>query len=172
MFKYLFLIACVSIAFSFKASSIKENASFLKPGGDPINFTLRNTEGKKVSLSDFRGKFVVIDFWASWCAPCMEELPATKKLIDDMSGNDKVVFLFISFDKNEDLWKDKVEDMGAPGIHLIAAESSDQIKSMFNLDGIPHYTWINTKGVIVAKDAARPSEFGTKAILKTYILKD
>jgi len=172
MNKKLLLFISVIIAFSFKAPSDKEKSELLMPAGDPVNFTLEDTAGKKVSLSDFRGKFVVIDFWASWCAPCLEELPATKKLIEDMKSNDKVVFLFVSFDKNEDLWKDKVEETGAHGVHLIAGTSSDKLKAMFNLDGIPHYSWINTKGVIVAKDAARPSEFGTKAILKTYVMKD
>jgi len=171
MIKKLFVLSFIAIGFSFKASDANMPARNPLPA-DAVNFTLTDTAGKKVSLSDFRGKFVVIDFWASWCAPCLEELPASKKLADDMAGNDKVVFMFISFDKNEDLWKDKVDDTGTKGIHLFAGEHGDQLKDMFNMDGIPHYAWINSKGVIVAKNAMHPSDFGTKAVLKGYIAKD
>jgi thiol-disulfide isomerase/thioredoxin len=176
MVKKLLLFAAVLMAFSFKIPAgqkyISQPKAELFPNGQQVNFTLLDTGDKKVSLSDFKGKFVVIDFWASWCAPCREELPATKKLIEEMAGNDNVVFLFISFDKDEELWKQHIDEDEMPGIHLIAGDHKEELKSKFGLEGIPHYTWINSKGVIVAQDAMHPSDFGVKVALKTYMMKD
>jgi thiol-disulfide isomerase/thioredoxin len=172
MLKRAFFIIAVVAAFSFQSAPTIKYQPAMLPGGDPVNFTLVDTAGNKVSLSDFRGKFVVIDFWATWCAPCQEELPSTQKLLQDMAGNDKVVFIFVSFDKDEEMWKQRIEDDGLTGVNLIAGDKKEELKSIFGLEGIPHYTWINSKGVIVAKDAMHPTDFGVKAALKGYMMKD
>jgi len=174
--KKLFLFLCIIAAFSFKSApsitSHKDTKLFRARSGNPVDFKLKDINGKIVSLSDFRGKFVVIDFWASWCIPCREEMPAAEKLINDLSGNDKVVFLFISFDEDADAWKKAAKKHEDDGPQLIVGDKNEDLKAMFNMDEIPHFAWINSKGVIVKMDAPRPSEFGTKATLKAYLMAD
>jgi thiol-disulfide isomerase/thioredoxin len=169
---FFFFMLCLLAAPAFAQSD--DDGDDPSPSGDMsyMNLTLNDTNGKKVSLKDFKGKFIVIDFWASWCSPCLAEIEPMKKLEQDMAKNDKVVFVSISFDDNEDLWKDYVQDQGMHGVQLYAQESDkDKIKRMFHFNSLPYFVWINGDGKIVSKDAARPSEFGTKAKLKAYILK-
>ncbi len=59
-------------------------------------FTLRDLNGKKVSIKDYQGKIVVIDFWATWCIPCKQAFPGMQQLIDKYAGRKDVVFLFIN----------------------------------------------------------------------------
>ena len=125
------------------------------PSGEPIDFKLKDIKGRLVSLSDFKGKFVVIDFWASWCIPCREEMPATQKLASDLGDNDKLVFLYISFDEDEQAWRNAVKKNDDDGVQLIAGDKNEDLKTMFNMDEIPHFAWVNSKGVIVKKDAPR-----------------
>jgi cytochrome c biogenesis protein CcmG, thiol:disulfide interchange protein DsbE len=69
------------------------------------NFTIRQESGNVVALADFRGKIVVLNFWASWCAPCVEELPSLNRLADRYKGKDLVV-LGVSLDEDADAYKD------------------------------------------------------------------
>ena len=171
--KKLLLFLGIIATLSFKpAINSQKEISFKRRDGDVVDFKLKDLNGKMVSLSDFRGKFVVIDFWASWCIPCRAEMPAEEKMINSFSGNDKVVFLFISFDQEESKWKNAAKKYEDDGPQLIAGDKNEVLKAMFNMDEIPHFSWINSKGVIVKKDAPRPSEFGAKATLKAYLLSD
>ncbi len=69
------------------------------------NFTLRNEEGKVVALADFRGKIVVLNYWATWCPPCIEEMPSLNRLADRFRDKDLVV-LGVSLDEDADAYKD------------------------------------------------------------------
>ena len=96
---------------SIALSDIKDTASLalielqyrqtsaLFPGNNASVFTLKTRDGKNVSLTDFKGKVVYLDFWASWCGPCMMEMPSAKKLQDTFAKQD-VVFLYVSVDDN------------------------------------------------------------------------
>ena len=65
--------------------------------GDPVDFTLPDIKGKSVSLSDFRGKWVIVNYWATWCPPCLEEIPDLVDLYDN--NRDSLVVLGINHEE-------------------------------------------------------------------------
>jgi cytochrome c biogenesis protein CcmG/thiol:disulfide interchange protein DsbE len=69
------------------------------------NFTIRQESGNVVALADYRGKIVVLNFWATWCPPCIEELPSLNRLSDRYKGKDLVV-LGVSLDEDADAYKE------------------------------------------------------------------
>lgn len=71
-------------------------------------FTLRKDDGQPVSLADFRGKIVVLNFWASWCGPCVDELPSLKQFAQKYSGDDLVV-LGVSLDEDPDAYDEFIK---------------------------------------------------------------
>jgi peroxiredoxin len=68
------------------------------------NFNLTADDGTGVSLEDYRGKYVLLNFWATWCPPCVEELPSLNALYDALR-NDGLVVLGVSVDEDEDLYQ-------------------------------------------------------------------
>lgn len=127
----------------------------LAPGSLAPDFTLSDLNGKKVSLHDFKGKIVYLDFWASWCGPCRAEIPYAKKLEEQFHGKD-VVFLCVSIDQNPDSWRKAITDNDIKGVHLIVTPDSN-VPHAYNIKGIPRYVIIDKEGKIVDKNAKRPS---------------
>ena len=89
------------------------------PGDIAPDFSGRTLEGKLISLKDFKGKVVYVDIWASWCGPCVEEIPYAKKLHSAFQ-EDKVIFLNVSVDRSREAWKKKlVKEKDWLGTHII-----------------------------------------------------
>lgn len=128
----------------------------LAPGNKAPDFTLVNLEGNKVALSDFQGKVVYMDFWASWCGPCIAEIPSAKKLKEHYKGNKDVVFLYVSVDTDEKAWRNIIEKKELTGVHLYA-DGWEVASEKYNVGGIPSYFLINKDGTIAAYQAPRPS---------------
>ncbi|MGH7774913.1 MAG: peroxiredoxin family protein [Candidatus Binatia bacterium] len=78
------------------------NLEPMKDSSPTPDFTLANPSGKKLSLKDFRGKLVFLNFWASWCAPCREEMPAMERLHQEFKNKDFVVLAVNMKDKRKD----------------------------------------------------------------------
>lgn len=136
-----------------KVYAVKSRISKGKPA---IGFTYPDVSGKNVSLADFKGKIVYVDFWASWCGPCRREMPYAKKLVEKY-GRD-IVFLFVSIDENEAAWKKAMQHEKINGIHLLAKEGFEsQVLKDYGIAGIPHYLLIDKQGNIISGNAARPS---------------
>ncbi len=129
-----------------------------KPSPDFKGYT--NYNGGKASLADYRGSYVYIDVWATWCVPCIYEIPFLEKVEKQYEGKN-IKFLSISADqpKDEQKWRDMIKNKNMHGIQLMADNATE---SQFFVDyfiyGIPRFILIDPQGNIVTYDAPRPSE--------------
>jgi thiol-disulfide isomerase/thioredoxin len=128
--------------------------------GKEDDITLQTVEGKTFYLSDFKGKVVYLDFWASWCGPCRAEFPFSKAMHDKLTDKQKkkIVFLYASIDENEDAWKKALEKLQLQGEngHLKPAQNAAILRKLA-VNSIPRYVIIDKSGKIVSADATRPS---------------
>ena len=133
------------------------------PGQRAPEFALIDTSGVSVSLSDFRGKVVYMDFWASWCRPCLEKMHKMKQV--QMELNDpNLVFIHVTFDKDMEEWKSEINKNGFQGIHLQAPKGvKSTVAQHYNVKALPEYFIINTNGTF----AAKPSRFQLDKIQAT-----
>ena len=98
--------------------------------------------------SSFQGKALVIDFWATWCSPCLQEMPLSKKLHDDAKELPvEFVYLCTSSSSNLDQWKSKIAEFEISGTHIFVEEDiENELMSLFSVSGFPSYVLIDTKG--------------------------
>lgn len=117
--------------------------------------------GKPVSLSSIltKGKIHYVDFWASWCAPCMAEMPASKKLKEKYAGQ-PVNFLYFSRDDNPVAWERAVKRLGfsADESYLMPAKREFALATKLKVSSIPRYIIMDDQGNILDRDAPRPSD--------------
>lgn len=130
----------------------------LNPGNPAPNFICTDIQGKKYALSDFAGRPIYIDFWATWCGPCRQETPHLENLIESMNGVSNMAFISISLDDNKDKWKQMVQSEQMKGIQLIVDGNFDSgVAKAYQVKSIPHYVIIDSNGKIVQNNAKRPS---------------
>lgn len=124
------------------------------------SFDYENHKGGKTKLEDFRGKYVYIDVWATWCGPCRAEIPFLQKIETDYQDKN-IEFVSVSIDvaKDHDKWSAFVNDKNLGGVQLIADKdwNSDFLIS-YGINGIPRFILIDPNGKVVKANAARPSD--------------
>lgn len=108
-------------------------------------FTLNDIDGKEISLDKLKGKYVLIDFWASWCGPCIGEIKYLKEAYQKY-GKKNVVFLSISVDKDETAWKTAVEKHNLTWHQL---RDTEKVADDYKVSGIPRILLINKEGKII-----------------------
>jgi thiol-disulfide isomerase/thioredoxin len=155
----------------FVSSYEKENANYskFKKGTPSPKFNYPDTEGNYVSLDDLKGKYVYVDVWATWCAPCKKEIPFLKKLDDEYKDKD-IVFVSLSIDKLEHKhkWLKMVKDEKLQGVQIMADKDwNSDFVAAYNIRGIPRFILIDKEGNIVDSDAPRPSNPRLKELLNT-----
>ncbi len=124
-------------------------------GSKAPEFTLPDLNGMKVSLQSFLGKIVYLDFWASWCRPCLAEIPASEKLKKYFEGKE-VVFINISIDEDEAAWRMSQEKNQISGINLLCKNNESNMAKKYQVSTIPSYFLIDKKGNFIAAPAQRP----------------
>ena len=136
----------------------------LQPGQPAPDFTLPNLDGQSVSLSQFKGQVVLLDFWASWCGPCINDLPYLRK-VKEKTADWPVVFLNISLDANEDDWREAIDKHEIKGVHVRAGSGSDVAKT-YQVMGIPSYHLVNSQGLIAEIHGLRGDTDATVAAIE------
>ncbi|MDE6227917.1 MAG: redoxin domain-containing protein [Muribaculaceae bacterium] len=109
-------------------------------------FTLPDLEGKKVSLSDFRGKWVVLDFWGSWCGWCVKGFPALKEAYEKYG--DKIVVIGIDCNESEADWRAGVKKHQIPWLNLYNGNDR-ALYEAYGIEGFPTKAIINPEGHLV-----------------------
>lgn len=127
-----------------------DKAMALRPGRPAPDFTLRDLDGKPVSLSQFRGNVVLLDFWASWCGPCIGNLPYLKKIKKETAGQ-PVVFVNLSLDSSDAAWRKAIEEHGIEGVHVRSGGSGSDPAIDYNVRGIPAYFLVDPQGMVLKR---------------------
>jgi thiol-disulfide isomerase/thioredoxin len=142
---------------SYLENTVRANALNGKPS--PL-FSYENHKGGTTSLTDFKGKYVYVDVWATWCGPCKAEIPSLKKM-EEKYHDANIVFVSISVDTKKDCekWRAFVTEKELGGVQLIADKdwSSDFVKA-YLINGIPRFILIDPAGNVVQANAPRPSD--------------
>jgi peroxiredoxin len=110
-------------------------------------FAITTTDGQRVSMDDLAGKVVLIDFWATWCAPCREALPHMREIANKFQGQPLVV-LSVSLDKDEQKWKDFIGKNEMTWPQYRDGGFTGPIAKMFGVEAIPHTFTIDADGVL------------------------
>ncbi|MCU4177134.1 redoxin domain-containing protein [Carboxylicivirga sp. N1Y90] len=121
--------------------------------GQPApDFTMNDADGNPVSLSSFKGKLILVDFWASWCGPCRRENPNVVKLYAEFKDKGFDI-LGVSLDQKKDAWLKAIEDDQLTWNHVsdLKGWGNDAAK-LYAVSGIPHTVLIDAEGVIIAKN--------------------
>ncbi|WP_405291782.1 TlpA family protein disulfide reductase [Algibacter sp. Ld11] len=129
----------------------RKNLDIVTVGKPAPIFTLKSYENKDISISDYKGKYLLIDFWAYWCAPCIKGFPELKE-IRKSYPEDKLAILSISTDKNYDKWIEAVDKHKLPWTQVIDdAKLPVDISSKYVVTSIPHLLLISPEGNIIYK---------------------
>jgi len=137
-----------------------KKANGLEAGSPAPNFSLVGADNEVVSLEDFKGKVVYVDFWATWCVPCRHEILNSKNLKQQFHGRE-VVFLYISLDTNIDSWRTFIKRHELKGVHLFARDVyKSDVATQYGVRGLPSFFLIDKSGNLARVPAKRSSEPG------------
>lgn len=121
-------------------------------GQQVFDFTLNDINGNPVSISKFKGQYVLIDFWASWCSPCRAENPNIVKAYNAYKAQ-KFNVIGITIDENLDKWRQAVKEDGTPWTQLADIKNSPQsVSEYYGIRGVPSSLLLDPTGKIIAID--------------------
>lgn len=142
----VFLMGGLSMGYS---QEIEDEFKILSEPVPAPEFTLKDLDGNDVSLSDFRGKWVVLDFWGSWCRFCLQSFPEMKNVYAELHPKGLEI-IGIDCRDTDEAWRNAVERFQLPWVSLYNPGGEDNIVKKYEVIGYPTYIIINPTGLIYA----------------------
>lgn len=144
-----------------RAKKVKAAKNNLVVGSPYINFSAPNESGEEIELDTLMqdGKYIFLDFWASWCGPCRAENPNVLKMYNKYHGKGLEVVAY-SLDKSKNAWLKAIKDDGMPWIHVSDLNPNSQVTKDYGITGIPdNYLIDGSTGKIIARGLREKSLF-------------
>lgn len=153
---------------AFKKAATKRTLDYFQPiyesrmatkAGTPCpDVSFSDPQGNPHKLSEYFGKVLYIDIWATWCGPCCAEIPHIEKHVAHYKDNPKIQFISISIDSNKQAWNNKLEKDKPEWLQFLCnKEEYELISKQWGITGIPRFVIINADGTINQGEAFRPS---------------
>jgi thiol-disulfide isomerase/thioredoxin len=121
------------------------------------DFEIRDVNGEIHKLSDLKGKMIYLHFWATWCGPCLSEIPALNEFTNKVDP-EKIAVVKVCLDNEIYKFKKIIAEDKLVGLNLICDEKSfKEISKLYNISSIPHYALIDDKGLIIKNNCERPA---------------
>ena len=121
-----------------------------------------------MKFSDFKGKYVYVDVWATWCGPCIYEIPFLKTLEADYH-NRNIVFLSYSIDEDKEAWLKYVPENELGGVQIIGENAwESKLVKEYKVRGVPTFMFFDPDGNIITVKMTRPSNQETRDTFDSY----
>ena len=128
-------------------TSLTSDPSTLTSENEAPDFTLNDLNGKPLTLSSLRGKYVILDFWGSWCGWCIKGIPQMKEYYQKYAG--KFEILGIDCNDPEEKWKAAVEKYELPWLHVYNPRGDSKVLEQYEIQGFPTKIIVGPEGKIV-----------------------
>lgn len=133
-----------------------ETINLLHQGEKAPYFYLSNENGDFFSLNDFKGQYIYLTFWATWCKPCIDNIPSKNKLVQSLQGK-PVVLINICLDEDLELWQNIIKESPLKGVNLICRGNwTDILRDAYFIQSVPHYTLIDNEGFVIENNCNGP----------------
>ncbi len=128
-------------------------------GADAPDFTLKTSDGKEFTLSDYRGSYVMLDFWGTWCGWCIEGLPNVREIAHKYAG--KLTVVSVDCGDSEEAWQNGIKKYGMDWVQVYNSRA-DAIDSKYAVEGYPGFYLIDPEGKIKMMCFGEPAHFVEK----------
>lgn len=148
---------CTNKAFVQRVKTYASQFEYMYAGRPAPDAAFYDTTGKNMRFSDFKGKLLYVDVWATWCGPCKREIPDLKKLEEEYHGKN-IQFLSVSTDKDLNAWKNYLRKNEMTGLQTHQSDKPEEgVSMLYMVNSIPRFLLIDGTGKIISADAPRPS---------------
>lgn len=150
------LLAAPASLAAIPAGENTDTVVVVKNGDLSPDFQAQDMTAKYVHVSDFHGKYIYIDIWATWCGPCMYQVPFLKELEEKLDGRN-IVFVSLSTEANRGKWANTVKEHEMGGVQL-SSGGNKSFTDAYGVAGIPRFILLDREGRVLNTDMSRPSD--------------